>query len=215
MKRIVIIANGPINDIDFYKKIIQKTDFIICADGGANTAKKIKIMPNIIIGDLDSIKPEVLKFYKSKTKIIRDENQNKTDLELAIKIAEEHQPEDIIIIGATGGRIDHTLANILSIVKINKKINTSIIDNHASIKLIDKNSEILEKKDETISIIPLTKIKNLEIKGLKWDVEKQDTNFGWFGISNKIRKEQANINFSEGKILIIKVRDDFWLTIIN
>ena len=203
--QIMIIASAPVEKYDFYIDYVKESDICICADGGANTAKEMEISPDYIIGDLDSIKPEILKFYKDKSKIIKDENQNKTDFELALELAESLNPKKIIIIGAIGKRIDHTLANIFSISKINKNIRIIIVDHNNSLEIIEKDSDIIGSKDDLVSIVPLTKIKNLNYKGFKWNVNNLDTNFGWFGISNRLDNKKANISLSKGKLLLIRV----------
>jgi thiamine pyrophosphokinase len=207
-KKIVIIGNGTINDINFHKNLLKNIDIIICADGGATNAKKMNIIPDYIIGDLDSTSSDILEFFKNKkTKIIKDNNQNKTDMELAISLAESLNPNEILILGAIGYRIDHTIANILCLNKIKSNIKTQIIDNKNIIELVDNSKNIIGEKNEIISIIPLTDVTDLTYDGMKWLVKNKNTEFGWFGISNKLTKKKANISLSKGKLLIIRVRD--------
>ncbi len=206
--KIAIIANGTITNNDFHKEILQDFDSIICADGGANIAKELDITPDYIIGDLDSIKKSVFNYYKklNKTKIIKDTNPDKTDLELAIKLAETFNPSKITIFGAIGNRIDHTLANIYCLDKIKPGIKAEIVDDKSTIQLAKESLEITGEKDDTISVIPLSDVNNLKYTGFKWNITNLDTKIGWFGISNKILNKKASINFSKGKILIIKFR---------
>jgi len=65
MNRAIIFVNGNLSDLSQAKKIIKKTDYLIAADGGANHLKQLRLTPNIVIGDMDSIKPELLNKYKS------------------------------------------------------------------------------------------------------------------------------------------------------
>jgi len=206
--KIAIIGNGTINDIIFHKNLLQNINVIICADGGANNAKKIGIIPDYIIGDLDSTSSDVLGFFKNnKTKIIKNNNQNKTDLELAISLAESLNPNEIIILGAIGCRIDHTIANILCLDKIKSNIKSQIIDNRNIIELVEYSKDIIGEKDEIISVIPMTDILGLSYKGMKWLVSNKNTKFGWFGISNKLLQNKANVSFKKGKLLLIRVRN--------
>jgi thiamine pyrophosphokinase len=207
-KKIAIIGNGTINNTIFHKKLLKNIEIIICADGGATNAKKMQIIPNYIIGDLDSTNEDILNYFKNKkTKIILDKDQDKTDMELAISLAESFNPTAIIILGAIGYRIDHTLANILCLNKIKSNIKTQIIDDRNIIELVDNSKNIIGKKDEIISVIPLMDIIGLSYHGMKWIVKNKNTKFGWFGISNKLEKNSANISLKEGKLLIIRVRD--------
>lgn len=207
-KKIAIIANGKIKNNDFHKEILQDFDIIICADGGANRAKKLDIIPDYIIGDLDSIKTSVFYFYKNipKTKIIKDTNQNKTDLEHAIKLAETLNPTNITIFGAIGNRIDHTLTNIYCLDRIKRHIKAEIIEEKVIIQLAKKSLELTGEKNDIISVIPLSDVNNLNYTGLKWDVKNLNTKIGWFGISNTFISKKARIEFSDGKVLIIRWR---------
>jgi len=165
------------------------------------------ITPDYIIGDLDSADSTVINFFKEKkVKIIRDTNQDKTDMELAISLAETLDPSEIIILGAIGDRIDHTLANIMCLDKIKSDIKAEIIDYKNIIQLVKGPIEINGEKNDVISVIPITDVDNLNCNGLKWNVEKLDSKMGWFGISNKITEKKAHISFSKGKVLIIRVR---------
>jgi len=208
--KIAIIANGPVNNKKLHKKLLLDFDLYICADGGAENAKKLGINPDYIVGDLDSITKSSLNEFKNKEEIeiIEDRNQDKTDLEIAIDLAQKFDPNEIIIFGALGNRIDHTLANIFSLDKIKSNIKAKIIDDKTSIKLVKDSTEISGKKDDIISVIPISKIKNLNFCGLKWNVENIDTEPGWFGISNKLKKKSASVSFSKGKLLVITVRNN-------
>ena len=139
---------------------------------GATNAKKMDVTPTHIIGDLDSTSEDILNFYKNKkTEIIQDKDQNKTDMELAISLAESFNPNEIIILGAIGYRIDHTIANILCLNKIKSNIKAKIIDDRNIIELVDDSKNIIGKKDEIISIIPLTDIIGMSYQGMKWLVK--------------------------------------------
>lgn len=181
---------------------------IICADGGANTAKKMNIRPDYIIGDFDSADSSILDFFKDQnTNIIKDQNENKTDLELALSLAESLDPREILIIGAFGDRIDHTLANILCLTKIKAGVKAKMIDNKNIIELVEKSTDIYGEKDSIVSIVPLTDVSGLSYSGMKWLVSNKNTKFGWFGISNKFTKNNANVSLSEGKILVIHIKE--------
>jgi thiamine pyrophosphokinase len=205
--KIIIIANGYIKNPKFHKDLLKDADIIICADGGANNAKKIGVTPNYIIGDLDSASKSSIELFKDKSKIIKDDNQDNTDLEKALSLAETLNPSEILIMGAIGDRIDHTLANIMCLTKINSDIKAQIIDEKNIIELVENSADISGDKNDIISIVPMTDISNLCYTGLKWNIENLDTNIGWFGISNRLEEKNANISLSNGKILLIRVRE--------
>ncbi len=208
--KIAIIASGPLKNKEYHKDLLKDFDIYICADGGSNTIKEIGITPDYIVGDLDSIKDSVYQFFKKndKTKIIKDTDQDKTDLELAIDLAKKLDPKEIIIFCAIGNRIDHTLANIYCLDKIDTKIKSKIVDGKTTIKLLKKDYGFSCNKEDIISVIPISDVSNLNYSGFKWNVKNLETESGWFGLSNKLVEDKGSISFDSGKILVIKVRNN-------
>ena len=206
--KIAIIANGSMNNKKLHKELLKDFDIFICADGGANNVKELGIIPDYIVGDLDSIENSTYNYFReqAETEIIKDTNQDKTDLELAISLAETLNPCEIKIFGAIGNRIDHTLANIYCLDMINPEISAEIVDDKNIIQLMKKGAKIVGEKNDIVSVIPLSNVSNLNYLGFKWNVKNIDTKSGWFGISNIMLEKHASIDFSEGKILVVKVR---------
>ena len=207
---IVIICNGTLNDENFHKSLLGQADLVICADGGANNAGKLDVVPDYVIGDMDSAEKDILEKLSKKhnSKIIIDHNQDKTDTELAIELAESFNPKEIILLCAIGTRIDHTIANILCLDRIKKGINARIIDNKNEIILMDSSSlEFFGKKGDIISIIPLTDVKGLTYEGLKWGLDDKNVKFNWFGICNQLTSQKGSISVKKGKLVIIKAKD--------
>ncbi len=201
--KIAVIANGILEDHEFHKHTIQKHNLIICADGGANHAQKLGITPNYIIGDMDSVKPEVLEEFK-QSKIIRDSNQDTTDVELAIQLAESLNATEINLFCATGNRLDHTIANIICLTK-NPLI--KIINNKNEMHVINKETEVTGEKGSNVSIIPLTNVQGLSYEGLKWQLNNKNVSMGWLGICNQITNSPAKIKLTNGQVLVIQSRD--------
>ncbi|MBU2542108.1 thiamine diphosphokinase [Patescibacteria group bacterium] len=195
--KIYIIANG---DYNYTSKL---DGVVICADGGANSYKDI---PNFVIGDMDSIDNKLLEEFKlnKDVEVIVDEDENKTDLELAIELASSLKPTEIIIFGGIGDRLDHTLGNLTCLSKFRGKI--KIEDEKYEIFLANDSIEVSGKIGETISIIPLGEVQGLTYTGLKWGVENKNVEFGWLGVCNKLVQEKATIKLKSGRVLVIRVK---------
>ena len=114
MPRIVIFANGELPDLEVARALLQEDDYLIAADGGANYLMKMGILPEIVIGDLDSIDEDTLFELTTAEVDIEQysEDKDETDIELALRYAVELRPSSILIVGALGGRLDQTLANL-------------------------------------------------------------------------------------------------------
>ena len=199
-----IICNGLMKE--FKKEWLKGVDLIIAADGGSNHCKKYKITPHYIVGDMDSVTENVLLGFlkKVKTIVIKDTDQNKTDLQLAIELAKEHKATEYVILGAISTRIDHTIANLYCLDRIKKG---KIIDEKNEVFFVRKSIELKGKKGQTVSVIALSDVKGLTYEGLKWGVKNRDVKNRWSGICNVMLKNKAKVSLKKGKILVMKTRD--------
>ena len=110
---VVILANGdfPSHEVPLGK--LQDANTIICCDGSANILVKNKMEPQYILGDMDSIDDTLKNKYRDL--IIKLPGQDENDLRKAIVWAEKNGAEKAAILGATGKRDDHSLANIFTL----------------------------------------------------------------------------------------------------
>lgn len=203
----LIIGNGNISEINN-----DKYELIICCDGGVNYAFKEGIMPHYIIGDLDSASQQMVTFFEQKGVKIKQfsTHKNETDMELCIDFAIDYGASEIDIIGATGTRFDHTLANINLLIKsVEAKIKTTIIDDNNIIMLTNNNIEIKGKKGDNVSLIPLSsKVEEVTTKGLEYPLDKYNMVVGKsLGISNVMLSDTAYIYIKSGYLLIMKSID--------
>lgn len=205
----LIVSNGDLKDIDL-TEYYYDADMVICADGGARHLYSENLMPDIIIGDLDSINHNTLKdFQKQGVKFIRHPiKKNKSDTELALDYAIENGANDIVFLGVTGCRLDHSMANILILYRLaNQNINASIIDSHNEVFITKNMLKIDNKPGHFVSIIPLTDSK-ITLKGFEYDTHSMDFRFGTtLGISNEVKDKVASIKVESGTCLVIRARD--------
>jgi thiamine pyrophosphokinase len=208
MKRAVVFVNGNLSDLSQVKKIVNKKDCLIAADGGANLIEKLKLIPNIVIGDMDSIKPELLKKYKS---IIYPRKKDMTDFELAVDYCLKSKFQEIIIFGILGDRIDHMMANIFLLTKVqteNKAIKIKIIEGNKEIFVLNKEIVINGKIGDEVSIIPVSnKLEGITTEGLYYRLINDTLLFGSTrGISNVMNKSSIKIIIADGIALIFHLR---------
>lgn len=140
--RYVILGAAPCCCLDKIKESISTDDYIICADGGYDTAIRCGFIPNLCVGDMDSIEEHI---DSMQTAIIRlPDQKDDTDLMYAVKLAESKGAEEIILLGAMGGRIDHTFGN-LCVLKY-------LCEKNIKHKIVDKNCEVIMACNQTVKI---------------------------------------------------------------
>lgn len=219
-KRILIITGGNLS-IDFAKEYIDNHNFdtIIAVDSGLAYAEKLNVNLSYLVGDFDSVPKEVLDKYYQMAEIdgypiIKKFNPEKdlTDTQIAIELAISLDAEELTILGATGTRIDHLLANIqlLSITQ-KKNISAFIIDEHNKIYLLDHSTTIMKENlfGPFISLLPYTEVvKEVTLRGFKYPLQNRDIHIGTsLGISNEVTAEQAEIIFQSGILIVTESKD--------
>ena len=155
----VIFGNADINDYSFCTEYL-KDAVIICCDGGMRHTMKLGITPDFIVGDFDSVQAEVLEYYKKQNIELKQVpcRKDETDMELGIRHAADIGADDIVIMGGIGSRMDHTLANIFLLMKINDIGKKGIIVNENNLIMLCTDKTVVEgKKGDIVSFIPITK----------------------------------------------------------
>lgn len=208
-KNALLILNGELNltkreiDLLLEKKEIDK---LIAVDGGANRIKKINILPDLVIGDLDSLTKKNRKYYQSqKIEIIKHPvEKDQTDSELAIDYCLNNNFQKIYLTGALGGRFDQQLANLnLLEYIVELGLEAKIISSHLEIALIKDQQKFINKKGYRLSLIAQTKIvKGLTITGCKYDLDNEDLKRSQTrGISNLIKTDKAEVKLENGLLI--------------
>jgi len=210
---VTVVTNGHIENLDILKSIIKNSDYVICADGAAKYLMNLNIYPNLLVGDLDSISSDTLKWIENSEVNIKKfpVKKNMTDTELAIEFALEQSPSRITIVGAVGSRMDHSLGNIMLLYKILKMGTAARIINEVNdITITDSALEVEGRVGQTISIIPIGgDVRGVTLEGLEYPLINHNINMGnSLGISNRFIKENATISVKEGLLLVIKVYNE-------
>ena len=188
---------------------------IIAGDKGLEALYQLKIIPNHVVGDFDSVSPEILEFYKKQSQIIFhtfNAEKDNTDTDIALKLAIQLKSSKITILGALGKRMDHAIANI-HILKdaLEANIPCQIIDEHNRIYLINKEKTLEKDKvyGKYVSLIPLTSIvEGLTLTGFKYPLNDYTLPIGTsLGISNEIIGDIAHIKMDKGILIVIESKD--------
>ena len=214
--RIVIVSGGSIAD-EFAKEWIgqYQPEYIIVADSGMEFMWRVGLVPDMIIGDFDSVKEETLLYFKAQQGIVWKELnpiKDDTDTEFAIRQAIRLGAKEITVLGATGTRLDHVLGNVALLgIGLKEQVNIQLVDSHNRIRMINKSLELTkaEQFGSVLSLIPYSgEVKGVTLKGFKYPLENYTMgSFSSLGISNEIMDETAEILFVEGILIVIEARD--------
>jgi len=216
-KKALLVSNGRIKDFISTAEIIKKyygytsDDFVIAADGGALNCINLKIAPDLIIGDMDSITTSVLSRLNTTSGDLKfincSHDKDESDTQLALDYLKNKGYKKILIAGALGNRVDHSLANLALI--------TSGEYDDMDIRITAEDSEIFAAKGpckikgaagKRISILSITPYTFFEkTSGLKYRLKNEKLLFSPVrGLSNEFIKDTVKLDFYDGILLIFK-----------
>ena len=207
MKRCIIIGSMPV-ETDL-KNIVLSDDTVYCADGGYIETQKQGITPHIVVGDFDSSpQPDNLSAEIVKLPVVKDDTDTYYIAREIVKAGFTHA----IFFGVTGGRPDHTFANLQMLKFLAKNgIEAKIIDKNSTYTVI-KNGEItLPPQDNCyFSVFSLDeKCTGVSEKGGKYELSDVElTNDFPIGVSNEFTGNPVTISVKNGSLLIITTKKD-------
>lgn len=218
-----LVVSGGVVDTGFAGEYLcrQKFDTVICADAGLDSAYRLGLPVHYAMGDFDSVSKEVLASYKTEEKQgVRTEftpyppEKDATDTHIVLDWVVKRQPEEIVILGATGRRLDHFLANVHILMQpLMQGIPTYIVDKYNKLYMIDH--DYLLKREELfgkyVSLIPFTEqVTGVCLKGFRYGLENGTLTGGdSLGVSNELMegRDSASISLQEGILIVVESRD--------
>ncbi len=209
--RSIIFANGDFCPQDTPVNI-DSMDLVVAADGGSRHCQELGITPNVLIGDMDSTNPDLVKDWEaSGVEVIHfPPDKDQTDLELALMHVQSEGATKIIVYGAVGGRLDMTFGNLLLLTHPDLKSVVKLVCGNEEIRVL-REGDLLTLPGtvgDTISLIPLSMDgAKITTKGLEYPLEKEVLEFGLTrGISNRLENKQATIHLESGLLAVIHTR---------
>jgi thiamine pyrophosphokinase len=213
-QKIIIISGGRMGDPAFFqqRREAMESFLTICCDGGVRHLEKLKIQPDVIMGDMDSADPGWLADYVAGgVKILKyPPDKDATDTQLALEYALGLKPEAIEIWGALGGRIDHALANLF-LLNLSEKagIKIRLIDEYCESFIVEEEVSFAKAIGQTVSLFALSsKVEGVVLHGFQYALENETLEMSNpRGISNVIAGSPASIRISSGRLLVVR----YWL----
>ncbi len=211
-KQVLIVTGGALVSERLLREQFVKSMFVIAADGGIkNFIKTEDLRPNLIVGDFDSAPVhEWETAYAEIPKVTFPKEKDYTDTELAILEALKQDAEQICILGGTGSRMDHTLANMMLLRRIERAGKTGIIlDDHNEIRqIVSGVTELKRGNWSFMSLVPISERLCVTLKGFKYPLDRAIIDqASTVTISNELLGDKGEIHLHEGMAFLICSRD--------
>lgn len=207
MKQCIIFSGGSVSGRETLPNICDDT-LIISADAGYLNALKFNILPNVCIGDFDTLKTNI----DSSCKVIKyPPEKDDTDTLICIKQAISMGCNVIYIYGATGGRFDHTIANVQALeYMLNYNVTGYLVDTQNIITMQGISVREYPKKDgfNYFSIFSTSENAVISSNGLKYSLDNTLLSRSFpLGVSNEILQDTCTLTVHDGLILVSYSKD--------
>ncbi len=204
----VIVANSPTFEAAPFRALLAQAELLVAADGGGNLLHDAGVTPHAVVGDLDSLRPEVAAaFAAAGAAIVRyPPDKDETDLELAMLYAVARGADQIDVLGALGGRWDQGLANVALLAMpelAGRRVRLLDVDQEAY--LARGATPIPGAAGETVSLLPLGgPARGVTTRGLRYALADAELRFERSrGVSNVIVEPPAQVTVREGLLLVV------------
>ena len=203
MNSVVILANGDFPKHPTPLRILKEATTIICCDGAVNNIEEYGLIPTHIIGDMDSISNELKIKYEDR--LIQNANQNENDLRKTLKWVEENGAKKASILGATGKRDDHSLANIFILLEFPSNLELSIFTDYGKFSVVKGEQKFDSFTGEQVSLFSVDQTIEITSTYLKYNFNSKKLTNLYYGSLNESINDVFTLSISHGKILVYQV----------
>lgn len=211
MGRFLIFVNGVLPQREAALQLLRPNDFLLAADGGTQLAWQLGVRPQVVIGDLDSLDDDLRQHLTAAGVqfLVYPREKDETDLELALQYALGQGATSILIVGALGGRLDQTLANLSLLTDPRlSDLDVRLDDGVEEAFFVRRYGEVRGRPGETVSLLPWgAPVTGIRTQGLRWALQSETLYpERTRGVSNELLAETACIEVESGLLLVVHRR---------
>ena len=199
-KKTVVVADGnfPVHEIPL--GYLSKADVIVCCDGSAGSSVNAGFIPDAIVGDMDSLSNDLVKRFADR--IHADNNQETNDLTKAVLWCSQSGYNDIVIVGATGKREDHTVGNISLLVEYCRYVNVRMVTDTGIFFPFSRSCKIDTYPGQQVSVFSINPETEITSSGLRYPLIRKKLKNWWEATLNETIGNTVELNFEGGPVLV-------------
>jgi thiamine pyrophosphokinase len=195
-----ILANGKFPDHPTPVGYLLNAIRVICCDGAADSLVDFGLEPFAIVGDCDSVHTKIAERYKER--VYRNSDMETNDLTKTVKWCFERDYKNIVILGATGKREDHTLGNISLLSDYAKIVQVKMVSDSGTLIPVLSSSRIDSEKGQQISVFSIDPNAEITSKGLKYPLKKMKLKNWWQATLNEVEGKEFSLEFDGGPLIV-------------
>lgn len=202
----VLLADGnfPVHIVPL--GYLRRAERIICCDGSATSLVQADLEPEAIVGDLDSLDPEIaVKYYD---RLFKYSEQDTNDLTKAVRWCINKRYNEIVILGATGKREDHTIGNISLLAEYAKEINVIMVTDTGTFTPLLKSCVVRSFPGQQVSVFSINTETEITSGGLKYPIKNLKLKNWWVATLNEATGDEFELKFNEGQVIVYQKFQD-------
>lgn len=198
----VILCDGSFPKQYIPLSVLENAEQIICCDGAADKLIEFGMEPTFIVGDLDSVSEKIKRDFADR--IVLNTDQETNDQTKAVEFVLNRGAKNVIILGATGKREDHTIGNISLLLDYAEKLEVISISNSGIFRPVLQSQTLPSFKGQQVSIFSLGNPAEITSKDLKYPLKNTILNSWWMGTLNECLSESFSLEFEKGKLIVFQ-----------
>ena len=203
--RALIVLGGDAPGEGLLRQRARESDLVIAADSGLAAFDAAGLRPDLLVGDMDSVDPAVLSRYAGRVPEHRlSPIKDDTDGVDALDVAVARGAKEITLLGALGGRLDHALANVMLLVRAQRKgAHAEIVTQKERIVRVCGEERLTGAKGDTVSLLPLGEARGVTLSGFFYPLDEATLTSDYpLGVSNVVTEKEASVRVGEGDLIL-------------
>ena len=203
LKMACIFCKSELKNLERAKCAATHSDLLVAVAGGTKHLPALELKPDILVGQIDPIRPDEAFIGNDIVRIARSADDNKSDVEVAVEYAFEQECEQVVLLAAVGSRLDRTLEKVALAAEYPGRL--AVLDGTATLVAVDQSERCVLRGQigSKISLIPYGPGRSkVRTKGLKYSLEDEPLAFVTQGLSNELSQTEACVCVSEGILLV-------------
>ncbi len=211
MKSVAIICNGSFPRTEYPLYLLRSADFVVCCDGALQALEKRGVVPDVVIGDMDSVCGRALKRFPGQ--VVRISDQESNDLTKAFRYVMEQVPEvsEVHILAATGRREDHTLGNLSLLMEFEKAfdlsakgISVDLVSDYTTALALGDSKTLDVGQGRPVSLFTPDPTLRIHSEGLQWPTDAVVFDNWWKATLNRATADRITLTLSHpAPVLVI------------